>query len=681
MPDDKQEISQRISSFLAKGLNAQARAEAENMLRDWPGDAEAFTLAGDVYAWTGAPSAAYRHYNSAADSYNRLGMPDKMLSVHHKILELDATLLDANTQVRIRLLVLLVAAEDALAAARYEQAVASYQEAIRQFPNHTVTYQRLASLYSRLGRPAEAVNQYLTVARAFHQHGVLAKAAPYYERVLEIEPTHGEALGGLVAFLQKEGRAAEAERPIKAAVQEFLERGDADAAGDWFDKLPDDLQQDVTPLRAALLLQRGDSNQAEDAAKMLELGRSEVSEWFKRMGRAALDRGDSVTADTYFRWASPAPPAQAPAPAPAAAAFAMPPPVAPPPPQPPQAMQAPASAAPPPPPPPQPLSQPAPPPPAPAIAASPAAQAVNPGEVGVKAEDDRVVLQTMGEMCLAEEMFEEARQVFERLLRAEPGRKAYLELLNKARAGLGLGPVAGPPPAPGAIPAPPPARPQAGPAATALGAPAFAGPPSALPPPPPIQPAPGSVVRRPEIDPSPIRKAVEFKNEGPQVQQPILEWARPEAPYQALGTEAPAAPKPPTPAAPPPAPLAPPPPPAAIVPAPAPAVPAPPPPVLAPPPPRPVPAPPPRPSVAVPSGPPPAALAPPPPPAALPAPPRPVPAPQPRRPAPERVPALSGVSSGTPSGSKIVRTAHVTPLGELPPATPTNLDYDDDIIE
>src|SRR5687767_4326371 len=121
MPDDKQEVSQRISTQLAQGMNSQARAEIENLLRDWPSDAEVFTLAGDVYAWTGAPSTAYRHYNSAADSYNRLGMPDKMLSVHHKILELDATLLDANTQLRIRLLELLVGAEDALIAGQYEK--------------------------------------------------------------------------------------------------------------------------------------------------------------------------------------------------------------------------------------------------------------------------------------------------------------------------------------------------------------------------------------------------------------------------------------------------------------------------------------------------------------------------------------------------------------------------------
>lgn len=55
--------------------------------------------------------------------------------------------------------------------------------------------------------------------------------------------------------------------------------------------------------------------------------------------------------------------------------------------------------------------------------------------------EDRSILQTMGEMCLAEEMFEEAKQVFERLTRADPGHELYWELLNRARGGLGLSPL------------------------------------------------------------------------------------------------------------------------------------------------------------------------------------------------------------------------------------------------
>ena len=109
-------------------------------------------MAGDVYAYTGAHSAAYKQYNLAAETYNRLGRADKALAVHHKILELDSGMLDAATQTRLRLLALLVGAEDAIVSGQHEKAVAGFQEAIRQFPNHTITYQRLASLLVRMGR-------------------------------------------------------------------------------------------------------------------------------------------------------------------------------------------------------------------------------------------------------------------------------------------------------------------------------------------------------------------------------------------------------------------------------------------------------------------------------------------------------------------------------------------------
>jgi hypothetical protein len=247
-----------------------------------------------------------------------------------------------------------------------------------------------------------------------------------------------------------------------------------------------------------------------------------------------------------------------------------------------------------------------------------------------KTEDDRVVLQTMGEMCLAEEMFEEARQVFERLLRAEPTRKSYLELLNKARAGLGLGPVTGPPPPPGAVPAPPPgfATPPlaAAPLRTSPAPVTEASPPPVAPAATPTPPTEPKVMGRPEIEPVSIRKSAQVKSEGPHVAQPTLDWARPEPPYHAPSS--PAVPSTPT------LPVAP---------------------VAA------------APLARTPSAPPAT----------------PVPAPVAAKAfvSEKRIPALSGAGATTSSGAKIVRAAHSMSLGELPPATPTILDFDDDIIE
>ncbi len=303
MSQESQAISDNISLLLTQGRTAEARAELERLLALDPEDPEGRSVAGDVYAYTGAHSAAYKQYNLAAETYNRLGRADKALAVHHKILELDAGMLDAATQ-------------DAPAPAgpaggrrgRHRQrparpAVAGFQEAIRQFPNHTITYQRLASLLVRMGRVDDAAAQYLTVARAFHAHGVHAKARPYFERVLELRPDHPEALERLMASLRSEGLEADGERFVKAAAVAHLQAGRNEEAAALFESLPEAQRGGSSALGAALLLQSGEVGQAERMAAQLELGRPELRDWFKRLGRAALERGDSVAADAYFRWA------------------------------------------------------------------------------------------------------------------------------------------------------------------------------------------------------------------------------------------------------------------------------------------------------------------------------------------------------------------------------------------
>lgn len=617
MSQESQAISQGISLLLTQGRTAEARAELERLLALDPDDPEARSQAGDVYAYTGAHSTAYKQYNQAAETYNRLGRADMALAVHHKILELDSTMMDPATQTRLRLLVLLVNAEDAIVMGQYDKAVAGFHDAIRNFPNHTITYQRLASLLVRLNRVEEAAEQYLVVARAFYAHGVLAKARPYFERVLELKPSQSEGLESLLACLKFEHREEEGSRFIKAAVQAQLQAGRADEARDLFDRLPSGGPDEVTPLGASVLLQGGDVGQAERMAAQLDLQRIDVQAFFRGLGRAALERGDSVSADTYFRWAQgqasletvaaaalpppiavappPAPPlgtwtgpapkglepfvpvqgapplpppsvAALPVPAPPAsipplpvpqavpARPAPPPiPIAPPPiavapapapapipappaaplaaPAPPPAPVAPIAALAPAPPVPVAPAQPAPTPPVPAapLAAAPALPKASPpppqaqldgdeadGEAapvrlavppqGPVVPEDRTVLQTMGEMCLAEEMFEEGKQVFERLAQADPENSTYWDLLNRARAGLGLAPVfqgstmAQPRPAPQATPKP--AAPQApatkaGPVpAPAKPAPAAAAVPAARPagPPPALAKAPAAPV-------------------------------------------------------------------------------------------------------------------------------------------------------------------------------------------
>src|SRR5665213_417462 len=393
MSQASQAIFHEISQLLTQRRTVEAREQLERMLALDPEDPEARSQAGDVYAYTGAHSSAYKHYNQAAETYNRLGRADMALAVHHKILELDPASLDSTTQTRLRLLGLLVAAEDAIVASNYEKAVAGYYEAIRQFPNHTITYQRLASLFVRLNRIDEAADQYLIVARAFYAHGVRTKARPYFERVLELKPAQSESLDALLACLKTEGKESEGIRFIKSAVQAMLQAGAAGEAETLFKLLEPVPDGASSPLSAAVFLQSGDLVQAERGAAHLDLSSPEVQAFFRVLGRSALERGAKVSADVYFRWAQgqcePLSPSQNG--------------------------------------------------PAPVKGKTPAGEPV--GQIAAAAprsarQADRVVLKTIGEVCLAEGLYEEAVQLFERLTQAQPDDSTYDELLRRARAGL-----------------------------------------------------------------------------------------------------------------------------------------------------------------------------------------------------------------------------------------------------
>lgn len=590
MSQESQAISHNISMLLTEGRSAEARAELERLLSLDADDPDARSLAGDVYAYTGAHSAAYKQYNAAAETFNRLGRADMALAVHHKILELDPAMLDAATQTRIRLLNLLVAAEDAIVQGANERAVAGYKEAIRQFPNHTITYQRLANLLVRLNRLDEAAEQSMIVARAFYAHGVLAKARPYFERALELRPDLSEALTAMLACLEAEGKLAEGERFQKAAAQAHLQAGRNEEAAGIFESLPPETRDNPSPLGVALLQQSGEVGQADRMAQRLDLVRPEIQDWFKAMGRAALERGDSVSADAYFRWSQgptamrPAEPLSSAPEIPTAespsVAVEAPPPVAVPEPEP-VAPSPPPVAAPPPglgvpppppglgvpppppglgvPPPPPGLGVPPPPPPSSAslgVPASPPSMPVAPSPpppvasapLAVMAEpparldppalaptpapslggsaapletppEDRSVLQTMGEMCLAEEMFEEAKQVFQRLTRADPRNEAYWDLLNRARGGLGLSPIfAAMAPARPQAPVPPPHILASAPLAPAVDA---AAPPETAPSPAP-EPAPPAPAPAPAPLSEPPKQAqLELPPLAPPVLRPL----------------------------------------------------------------------------------------------------------------------------------------------------------------
>jgi tetratricopeptide (TPR) repeat protein len=373
MSDESDLTAKTVLYCLAQGKLEKARSEAERLRAMAPDAPQTLAVLGDLALAEHQPQQAFDLWMRGADGFHKLGQPERVLACQQRIVRLEPARLNPVSQARHRLLSYLVPAEGRLASGDLEGALEAYRLAVKANPNHTVGYQRLASLLARMGRRDEACEQYLVVGRAFLGHNLAAKAKPFYQRVLELEPRHHEALAALAEILQAEGALAESGRMKVCAAEGALEQGDLAQAALLVRQL-----QALAPgsavgfyLSGILSLKQGHREEARESFARFLAASPHLRALMQQSGAAvqepkALPAGPLAHVD----------------------------------------MQSPL-----------------------------AALSMQPGPLS---EDDLVVLLTMGEMCLAEEMFDEGKQIYERVLRSRPGSEEAFNNLNQARIGLGL---------------------------------------------------------------------------------------------------------------------------------------------------------------------------------------------------------------------------------------------------
>src|SRR5262249_36426465 len=260
-----------------QGKLPNAIAEYEKIIREDPKDLTVLNTVGDLYARVGENERAAHCFKKVGDQYAQDGFTVKAIAIYKKLTKLSpgsydhiaklaelysqqGLFNDARTQY-------MQVADHLLRSGDNSQAARIFQRILELDPESTLTQTKLADLYMKLGKKAEARNIYFTAAEALHARGSYDAADEALTRVLALDPNNQQAI------LMRGKIAADS--------------GDSPSAVKYLGQVPN-LDSHPDGLRAMLdaNLQSGNAEGAETvAAKLLSVhsdlsGVTTLAEWY-----------------------------------------------------------------------------------------------------------------------------------------------------------------------------------------------------------------------------------------------------------------------------------------------------------------------------------------------------------------------------------------------------------------
>ncbi len=225
---NKQKALSAAEKFVQQGKLQNAITEYEKILKNDAKDLTVANTVGDLYARLGESDKAIECFKSVGDAYATQGFTVKAIAMYKKITKikgsLEGTLKLAELYTQQGLFndaraQYLQVAEEFLRSGELEQAVRIFQKILEMDPENVAMRVRLAEVYIRLGKKAEAWQIFSAAAESLRTRGQLPAAEDILQRMMTLDPGNGQAL-----LLR--GRNA-------------LESGDHDAAIKYLEKVAD----------------------------------------------------------------------------------------------------------------------------------------------------------------------------------------------------------------------------------------------------------------------------------------------------------------------------------------------------------------------------------------------------------------------------------------------------------
>jgi tetratricopeptide (TPR) repeat protein len=208
---NKQKVLSTAEKFVQQGKLQNAIAEYEKILKADPKDLTVMNTVGDLYARLGQNDQAVDRFKNVGDAYAGQGFTVKAIAMYKKLSKLKPSLdsvlrlaelytqqglfNDARAQY-------LQVAEEFLRTGELEQAVRIFQKTLEMDPENVAMRTRLAEVYVRLGKKAEASQIFTNAAESLRGRGAIAAAEEILQRLLTLDPGNSQALlmRGKIAF-------------------------------------------------------------------------------------------------------------------------------------------------------------------------------------------------------------------------------------------------------------------------------------------------------------------------------------------------------------------------------------------------------------------------------------------------------------------------------------------------
>jgi tetratricopeptide (TPR) repeat protein len=216
---NKAKVLASAEKYVQQGKLQNAISEYQKVLKEDPKDLTVLNTVGDLFSRIGKGEDAAKCFQKVGEQYASDGFTVKAIAMYKKLTKISSTI---ETLQRLAELYTIqglyndargqyVQVADAhLKNGNNDDAAKIFQKILELDPDNTAMQQKLADLYIKLGKKAEAVNIYLTAAQNLFIKQAMDQAEEACVKVLSIEKENVEAkvLRGTIAAESGDGKTA-----------------------------------------------------------------------------------------------------------------------------------------------------------------------------------------------------------------------------------------------------------------------------------------------------------------------------------------------------------------------------------------------------------------------------------------------------------------------------------------